>query len=287
MNKKLLILEILLHYVTNVKNMFSKTDYLSHCIFRYEGFMNLGNKRILIVDDDLEILELLKTILVRKGYMVVCTPNGGAMREAFQNWKIDLVILDVMLGFESGFDLCSELRKKNDVPLLLISAMSNDKFRLKGFDAGADDYIAKPFNPKLLLARVEAVLRRSRRSASLEYRQKNVNFEFAGWVLNSSAQELINDKNIQILLSNKEYKLLAALLANAPLALTREELAEHLLTDTSVDNNEKFAANLSRAIDVQIGRIRQKIETDVKLPKHIKTLRGEGYFFASNVKRLE
>lgn len=142
--------------------------------------MDNKSKRILVVDDDLEILELLKQVLMREGYLVVCIATGVEMQEALQKWKIDLIILDVMLGFESGIELCQDLREKNDVPLLLISALSNDKYRIKGFNAGADDYIAKPFNPKLLSMRVAAVLNRSKRSASIEYRSKDIEFEFSG-----------------------------------------------------------------------------------------------------------
>lgn len=249
--------------------------------------MDKHKKRILVVDDDLEILDLLKTILLREGYMVICTPNGEEMRQALSKWQIDLIILDVMLGFESGIELCHELRRKNNVPLLLISAISNDKFRIKGFNAGADDYIAKPFNPQLLSMRVAAVLRRSKRSTSIEYRTKDMKFEFAGWVLDSNAQELTNAQNIQTLLSNGEYKLLTALLLNAPSPLTREELAEHLTEHVEeLPSDDALSATQSRAIDVQIGRLRQKIELDSKNPKHIKTMRGQGYFFATNVSRL-
>ena len=249
--------------------------------------MQNNTKRILVVDDDLEILELLKAILLREGYMVVCAPNSTEMRHALQKWKIDLVLLDVMLGYESGIDVCQELRENNNVPLLLISAIGSDKYRIKGFNAGADDYITKPFNIKLLTARVAAVLRRSKRSASIEYRTKDINFEFLGWQLNSNRQELTNPQNVQIFLSNGEYKLLTALLLNAPAPLTREELAEHLSNESEpITNGVSLSANQSRAIDVQIGRLRQKIEADAKLPKHIKTVRGQGYFFATQVTRV-
>ncbi len=253
-----------------------------------EGMMNNSHKRILVVDDDLEILELLQHILLREGYMVVCAPNGDEMQAALKRWKVDLIILDVMLGFESGIELCQELRLQNNVPLLLISAISNDKFRINGFNAGADDYIAKPFNPQLLSMRVAAVLRRSKRSTSIEYRTKDMRFEFSGWLLNSHSQELTNAQNVQILLSNGEYKLLTALLLNAPNPLQREELAEHLLNDqVNLEQNASLQAKQSRAIDVQIGRLRQKIEINGKFPKHIKTLRGHGYFFATPVSRVD
>ncbi len=248
--------------------------------------MDNKSKRILVVDDDIEILELLKQVLIREGYLVVCIVSGAQMQDALQKWKIDLIILDVMLGFESGIELCQDLREKNDVPILLISALSHDKYRIKGFTAGADDYIAKPFNSKLLSMRVAAVLNRSKRSVSIEYRSKDIVFEFSGWRLNSNAQELRNFNDVQTFLSNGEFKLLVALLLNAPNPLTREELLEHMTEQMNTGEGEHSTANQSRAIDVQIGRLRQKIEEDAGNPQHIKTMRGQGYFFATSIRRL-
>ncbi|SFS21584.1 response regulator [Yoonia litorea] len=233
--------------------------------------------RILVVDDDPEVRSMLTQFLQRNGLIALPAANEADIRKHMTAGRIDLILLDVMLGDESGIDICAKLREDDDVPIIMVSALSTDQQRMAGYAVGADDYIAKPFNTSLLLARIKAVMSRTRRTASLAHRRRLSRFAFAGWLYDGRSDEVKSPEGYQVTLSRREISLLQALLANPHIPLTREEIAAALdVTGTDGDSS-------GRAIDVLVGRLRNKIEKDPKDPKLIKTQRGVGYVFAADV----
>jgi len=229
-------------------------------------------RRILVIDDDPDVCSMLKEYLTREGYAVESARNTQAAMSIVAQRRVDLIFLDVMLGEESGFDVCKQLRADNAVPIIFLSALSADHHRLTGYQMGGDDYIAKPFNPGLLLARVRAVFRRTHRASSLAYRRDARTYRFEKWSFHGDKEELMGADGVETVLSKRETALLKVLLANPQIPLTREEIASAINgEDTELD------AQQSRAIDVLVGRLRQKMEVNAKAPKLVKTMRGTGY----------
>lgn len=240
--------------------------------------------KILVVDDDVELCDMLAAFLAHEGFMVHTASNGGEIRRHIATSRIDLVLLDVMLGEEDGITLCRELRAEQDVPIIFVSTLSSDQQRVAGYEVGADDYIAKPFNLELLLARIKAVLRRGRRSASLNYRRDIAEYHFNGWRYCGKSDEVYSPSGVQVALSKQETRLLKVLLANPHIALTREEIL------TAMDITQDASTNVDasgRALDVLVGRLRSKIERNPKAPEFLKTERGVGYVFAVDVDRQD
>jgi len=240
--------------------------------------------RILVVDDDIETRKMLVQYLRQNGFIALDALNEETVRHHIENGRIDLILLDVMLGDESGIDICENLRQEQNIPIIFISALSADDHRMKGYEAGADDYIAKPFNPSLLLARVKAVLQRTQRSSSLIYRRNTTIYDFNGWNYDAKKNEVKSPKNVQVELSKRETALLKVFLANPHIPLTREEIARTLEFDKGDDAEDP---NTGRAIDVLVGRLRGKIEDNPKSPKMLRTERGLGYVFAVDVEKSE
>ena len=236
--------------------------------------------KILVVDDDRDLSQMLTQFLAREGFMVSTAATGAEIESHIRRQRIDLILLDVMLGEENGIELCYKLRTKHAVPIIFVSALSADHQRMAGYEVGADDYIAKPFNLDLLLARVRAVLRRVRRSSSLNYRRNTTVFRFNGWKFDGKSDEIFAPNGVQVALSQRETRLLKVLLANPHIALTRDEIITamdvtqegHSISDTS-----------GRALDVLVGRLRRKIEANPKTPEFLRTERGVGYVFAVDV----
>lgn len=224
---------------------------------------------------------MLTAYLQRAGFAVVGAADGAQTRAAVRAWRIDLILLDVMLGDDSGIAICQQLRAENDVPVIIVSALASDDDRMQGYRAGADDYVAKPFNPDLLLARIQAVLRRGRRAASLAYRRSRAGWRFAGWRFDPARDELTGADGIRVALSSRETGLLAVLLAHPMIPLTRDEIAQAL--DPDRDAGAGLEAAESRAIDVLVARLRAKIEPNPKDPQLIRTQRGTGYVLAARV----
>lgn len=238
--------------------------------------------RLLVVDDDAEMRQMLTAYLQRQGFAVLSADTGAAALAAVQGRRIDLILLDVMLGDESGIEICLRLRAENSVPVIIVSALASDDHRMEGYRAGADDYVAKPFNPELLVARVRAVLRRGRRAASLSYRRAAGRWAFAGWRFDPVRDELTGADGIQVALSTRERRLLSVLLANPMIPLTREEIATEL--DPDRDSSAALEAAEGRAIDVLVARLRAKIEPNPREPQLIRTERGTGYMLAAEVR---
>lgn len=236
--------------------------------------------RLLVVDDDAELRRMLTQFLQQHGCIALPATNEADIRKHLGAGRIDLILLDVMLGDESGIEICTRLREEQSVPIIMVSALSADSDRMAGYAVGADDYIAKPFNTDLLLARIRAVLARARRTSSLAHRRQKSIFRFAGWVYDAKRDEVTSPVGYQVSLSSRETTLLRALLANPRIPLTRQEIAMAL--DVTGEGDSSSDAQ-GRAIDVLVGRLRAKIEDDPKNPKLLRTERGIGYVFAVDV----
>jgi two-component system OmpR family response regulator len=235
---------------------------------------NAVGDTVLVVDDDGQILELVARFLRANGYRVQVARNGVEMAEQLRHAAIDLVVLDLMLPGANGLDLCRELRRSSVLPVIMLTAKGDDVDRIIGLEVGADDYLPKPFNPRELLARINAVLRRAR-AASVEPQAKRSRaFTFAGWRLDTLKRELTGPSGVVVDLSTGEYDLLLTFLEAPQRVLSRDYLLDAARNRTA----EPF----DRAIDVQVSRLRRKLGQAEDL---IKTVRGAGYLFAADVAR--
>lgn len=231
---------------------------------------------ILVVDDDPQIRLLVARFLQRHGYQVTGAPDGRAMMEALAHSAIDLIVLDVMLPGRSGVELCRDVRATSQVPIVMLTARTEESERISGLEGGADDYVTKPFSPRELLARIRAVLRRSRAAHSSSAAQTSAIITFDGWRMDLRRRELLSPSGTLIDLSTGEFDLLVAFVEHANRVLSREALMQFAKTRTSDDP-------FDRTIDVQISRLRRKLEADASGGQLIKTIRGAGYLFASKV----
>ncbi|MEX0283659.1 MAG: response regulator transcription factor [Paracoccaceae bacterium] len=236
--------------------------------------------RILVVEDDADMRQMLTQYLQQNGTIALPATGQADILKHFETGRVDLILLDVMLGEESGIEICIKLRQDHNVPIIMVSALSTDQQRMAGYEAGADDYISKPFNANLLMARIKAVLARTQRAASLSHRRKLTDFAFGGWTYNARTGELESPQGYQVSLSQRELALLQAFLANARIPLTREEIASLLETNEGTTGVNEVSG---RAIDMLVGRLRSKIEDNPKHPQMLKTQRGVGYVFAVDV----
>lgn len=227
---------------------------------------------ILVVDDDTEIRDLLKRFLARNGFRVTAVGDGAGMRSALAQSGIDLIVLDVMMPGDDGLALCRQLRAKSVTPIIMLTAMGDETDRIVGLEMGADDYLAKPFSPRELLARIKAVLRRSGQGARVA--GGNV-LGFDGWKLDLTKRELMSPKGEFVDLTGGEFDLLVALAEHPQRTLSREQLLD--LT------RGRLGSPYDRSIDIQISRLRQKMGEDAKEPKLIKTVRSVGYIFSAKV----
>ena len=226
---------------------------------------------ILIVDDDQDIQKLLKKFLSQYGFRITLSSDGTTMRKALNDWKIDLVVLDIMLPGEDGFALCKEIRQDSKIPIIMLTAVKEEYDRILGLELGADDYLTKPFNPRELMARIKAILRRVDESSELSTDRNFSKATFANWTLDINARELSDKNGVITHLSTGEFALLVTLLQNSQRALSREQLVDITRKTSSIP--------FDRSIDIQISRLRKKIEIDPKAPQIIKTIRGQGYQF--------
>jgi len=231
---------------------------------------------ILVVDDDPEIRDLLARFLERHGMAARVAADGERALRAVKDGGVDLVVLDLMLPGEGGFEICRKLRQISAVPVIMLTALAEDTDRIVGLELGADDYVTKPFNPRELLARIRAVLRRAAGQAAPEEEGGTI-YGFAGWRLDAARRELLDPEGALVSLTAGEFDLLMAFLEHPRRVLDRDQL----LTFTK----GRLAQPFDRSIDVQLSRLRRKIEPDPKEPQIIKTVRGGGYLFTSEVVR--
>lgn len=228
---------------------------------------------ILVVDDHREIRELLARYFVKNGLRVSAAAGGTEMRQALRTASIDLVILDIMMPGEDGLSLCRQLRQTSDVPVVLLTAVSDDTDRIVGLELGADDYVTKPFNPRELLARVRAILRRAQAVPRAD--GEGQRYRFDGWVLDAARRVLTAEDGSEAALGTAEFRLLLAFVMRPAKVLTRDQL----LDITAGRSAQAF----DRSIDNLVSRLRRRIERDPAQPALIKTIWGDGYMFAGTV----
>jgi two-component system OmpR family response regulator len=233
---------------------------------------------ILVVDDDREIRTLLGTYLQNNGYRVTAVADGRGMWNALESTRVDLVILDVMLPGEDGFVLCRTLRARGSVPVIMLTAKGEETERIVGLELGADDYLAKPFNPRELLARIKSVLRRHRTVPEALRPDAVHALRFAGWTLDLASRNLVSPQEVVVPLSGAEFRLLRVLLTYPNRVLSRDQLM-----DLTVGRE---ADPLDRSVDVQVSRLRQRLGEEAREPAIIKTVRGEGYVLACAVESV-
>ena len=231
---------------------------------------------ILVVDDDPQIRLLVARFLQRHGYQVTGAPDGRAMLEALAHSAIDLIVLDLMLPGRSGVELCRDVRAASQVPIVMLTARTEECDRITGLEGGADDYVTKPFSPRELLARIRALLRRVRARQGATAAQASTVVSFDGWRMDLRRRELQSPSGTLIDLSTGEFDLLVAFVEHANRVLSREALMQFAKARMSDDP-------FDRTIDVQISRLRRKLEADSRGGQLIKTVRGAGYLFASQV----
>lgn len=228
---------------------------------------------ILVVDDARDIRDPLQRYLKEAGYRVTSADSAAAARRVLKSSAIDLVVLDIMMPGEDGLSLCRSLREGDSIPVILLTARGEDIDRIVGLEMGADDYVAKPFNPRELLARIAAVLRRANALPRLSKTPLAERIRFDRWILDVSQRELVDEKGVAMPLSAGEFRLLTTLIERPKMSLTREQL----LDLTQGRDAEAF----DRSIDNAVSRLRKKIEEDPRNPRIIKTVWGGGYMFAA------
>lgn len=237
---------------------------------------------VLIVDDDREIRDLLGRFLAKHGYRTTAVVDGREMWKALDERAIDLVVLDVMLPGDDGLALCRQLRSRSSVPVIMLTAMGEEVDRIVGLEMGADDYLAKPFNPRELLARIKAVLRRTNSvpnaAAVAAESAAGRALGFAGWTMRIDQRSLTSPEGVLVPLSTGEFDLLAAFVAHPQRVLSRDQLLDLA--------RGRDAQPFDRSIDVQVSRLRRKIEANPAEPTLIRTVRGGGYLFAAKVERV-
>src|ERR1700691_5056236 len=245
-------------------------------VLSYDGRMD-PMPHILVVDDDREIRDLLARFLERHRIRVTAVRDGLEARRAWANGHYHLVVLDLMLPGETGLDLARWMRSQANVPIVMLTAMGDETDRIIGLELGADDYVPKPFNPRELLARIRAVLRRVGDASEHRADASSRNMRFAGWTLEPARRRLVNPAGHEGALTGGEYDLLVALVERANRVLTRDMLLDLL--------RGRQAGPFDRAIDVAISRLRRKLEDDGRHAQLIKTVRGGGYVLAATVER--
>ncbi|MER9422146.1 response regulator [Mesorhizobium sp. M0317] len=237
---------------------------------------------ILIVDDDREIRELVSGYLKKNGLRATAVPDGRQMRAFLDTDSVDLIILDVMMPGDDGLVLCRQLRagKHKATPILMLTARNDETDRIIGLELGADDYLVKPFAARELLARINAVLRRTRMlPPNLQVTETGRLLKFGAWRLDTVARHLLDEDGTAIALSGAEYRLLCVFVDHPQRVLNRDQL----LNLTQGREAEIF----DRSIDLLVSRLRQRLRDDAREPAYIKTVRSQGYVLSMPVEISE
>ena len=236
-----------------------------------------ASPHVLVVDDHRDIREPLARYLEKHDVRVTAVDSAAAARRALRKAAVDLVVLDIMMPGEDGLQLCRHLRETTRIPVILLTAMAEDTDRIVGLEVGADDYVTKPFNPRELLARIKAVIRRTQSLPPDREPRSAGAYRFDCWSLDTSRRELVDEAGVVTPLSTGEFRLLVVLLERPGMVLSRDQLLD--LT------RGRRAAPFDRAVDNQVSRLRRKIERDPRSPKLITTVWGGGYRFTGKVER--
>lgn len=234
-------------------------------------------QNILIVDDDPELRRLIGEFLGKHGFDVSLASDALEMDSVLERQRVDLIVLDLMMPGEDGLSVCRRLAATRRVPVVMLSAASEETDRIVGLEVGADDYIRKPCSPRELLARIRAVLRRAADRKDADPPVDRDLYDFAGWRLDMIRRELRSPDGVLVNLSSGEFALLRAFLEHPQRVLTRDQLLDY------ARGRDAFAYD--RAIDVQVSRLRRKLESASSETELIKTVRNEGYVFATPVRR--
>ncbi len=232
---------------------------------------------IAVVDDHRDIRELLVRYLGEHGYRVSAAENAAAFRRQWETSAPDLLVLDIMMPGDDGLTLCREVRAKSQIPIIFLTAMAEDTDRIIGLEIGADDYLTKPFNPRELLARIKAVMRRTQSLPPTRETVRAEKIHFGNKALEVSRREVVGHDGVAVPLSHAEFRLLCVFLERPGIVLSRDQLLD--LT------SGRTAEVWDRSIDNQVSRLRRKIEDDPAQPELIKTCWGDGYQFAGKVSK--
>lgn len=234
---------------------------------------------ILVVDDHKEIRDLLAKYLAKNGLRVSTANGGNEMRQQLKTASIDLVVLDIMMPGEDGLSLCRSLRHEGNMPIVLLTAVSDETDRIIGLELGADDYVTKPFNPRELLARIRALLRRvNALAAAAPVDPERKRYLFDKWTLDVSRRALLDEAGVETPLGSAEYRLLLAFVTRPGVVLTRNQL----LDITAGRSAQVF----DRSIDNLVSRLRKRLQPGGQQPTLIKTVWGDGYTFTGTVEEL-
>ena len=232
---------------------------------------------LLIVDDDRQTCDLVRRYFERNGFHVVAAHDGNEMSAQLARRKFALIILDVMLPGRNGFELCRDLRNRSDVPVIMLTAVNELTDKVVGLELGADDYVPKPFEPRELLARVRAVIRRRTGNTIDRAPSPQQRYRFADWILDLPKRQLHAPDGVMVTLTSGEFELLAAFVQHPQRTLSRDQLLE-FTTGRSVNA-------FDRSIDILVSRLRKKLESNGAGKDLIKTIRGGGYIFAAAIDR--
>lgn len=237
--------------------------------------MSDQKSHILVVDDDRELRDLVSNLLRKNGFKVDAADGAKEMRKVLRTAKIDLIVLDRVMPEEDGLVICQEIRRTSRIPIIMLTLLGSETDRVVGLEVGADDYVQKPFSPQELVARIKAVLRRSRDlplSARIDGTRA---LHFNGWRLDRMRRELFSPDGVETFLTDGEFDLLQAFAEHPQVTLTRDQLID--LT------SGRTPALIDRSIDMQVARLRRRIEPGQDSPKLIKTVRQRGYVFTADV----
>ncbi|MDP2571319.1 response regulator [Vibrio penaeicida] len=235
-------------------------------------------RTVVVVDDDQDIRDVLGDALSQQGHNVILAENGDQLMSAFKQYNPDVILLDLRLKQEDGLQLAKAIREQSTVPIMMLTGKGDETDRIIGLEIAADDYMMKPFNLRELIARVNALLRRSDLTQTKAIHVEHEQYCFGPWSLNMSTRQLLHESGKEVSLTYGEFTLLQALITSPNCVLSRDQLMDktHGLASDSSD----------RTVDVLILRLRRKIENNPRLPEFIQTERGVGYVFSSNVTRV-
>jgi len=232
---------------------------------------------ILVVDDDTAIRNLLEEYLQAHGYQTSIVQDGVGMAEVLKKRAVDLIVLDLMLPGDDGLVLCRKIRAQSQVPIIMLTARNESIDRVIGLEMGADDYLAKPFEPRELLARIKSVLRRLHGTPPRAHEGEVVRYRFAGWTLDMRLHQLLSPRRVVVPLAASEHRLLTVFLDRPKAILSRDQLMDLC--------HGREAGPFDRSIDVRVSQLRQRLGDSAKNPVLIRTVRSVGYMLATEVAR--